>query len=79
MWKVRREDGRLEIGGNSPGSITKPYKHKSKKTSKQKTHEISSQGCGGIQLAKSLDPGNFILWDRFLPTRGRRKGKVGEE
>ena len=50
-----------------------------KTTSKQKTHEISSQGCGGIQLAKSLGPGNFILWDRFLPTRGRRKGKVGEE
>lgn len=33
---MRREDGRLEIGGNSPGSITKPCKHKSKKTSKQK-------------------------------------------
>lgn len=70
---MRREDGQLEIGGDSPGSITKPCKHKSEKTSKQKTHEISSQGCDGIQLARSLGLGNFILWERLLQGEGERE------
>ena len=44
-----------------------------KPQNKQKNHEISSQGRGGIQLARSLDPGNFILWERFLPEEGGRE------
>lgn len=37
--------------------------------------EISSQGCGGIQLARSLGPGNFILGEEFLQREGRESGR----